>query len=135
MSFCVYNLLIELLVDIALHEDFKTTILFHEIGHYLDFIAHEGETIRFLKGHLTSQECHLRAQRTELAAFTHSLTKLLKLAEGGWQLPLRNTLNRIIQRSISDSDLDYKIAITRLMENQLWKDCKKQQESESDPGE
>ncbi len=117
------DLRIELVIDSTLSDDLKTTILFHEIGHAIDFLAHETDTIQPLNGVLTLTEQDARQQRTELAAFKHSLNELLAVAQNGWELPLRNTVLRIARRARADSNRNYREAIGQLMQTQLWQDC------------
>jgi hypothetical protein len=117
------SLVVELLVDQSLSDELKVTILFHELGHADDFILHNSETVRFLQGALSEGERRLRTRRTELAAFTNSLTNLLVLSRSGWVLPLTNTVARITYRAANDPDTDYRIAIAQLKTTSIWQEC------------
>jgi hypothetical protein len=117
------TLTLKIRVDESLSDEFKTAVLFHELGHGRDYVKYEAETRRAIAQLLTPEEARIRKIRSETAAFQYCLQELRKIAGKGWRDPFVNTIKRISQRATDDPDPDYRVAIRELQKTIFWKDC------------
>ena len=108
-----------ILIDSSQNVEIKLCVLFHEYGHAL---YHQ---------HLGGREINNRKAKSdekwviddEYEAFKNQLIEIYKIALAAGIEILKNMMQRLDKRRISDNDSRYRAALNRLYNEPIWKEC------------